>query len=635
MKNGLLMILPNLMRIRCCVGSWFFVAALGYSIANVDAQTQSGTADVRLDESGFAAELERLAQICDRLNLEPEGRLSRQWMPPRRSDQTVLFVPADKVASKADTGVASVKNVPELSTSADTEARSSWARHFGAARNGFAEHLFDLALLQAESDESQAYRTLWQVLRENPEHARAESILSNMSRALQARPRMVRGRSAIAEWNWSAGTYSLIDTPHFRLITRAEASPSRDLAQQLEEFYVLWSQVFYSLWAAPGTLASRIDGKALSWTQHERIEVVLLQDRQEYLNLLGVAEDNIQVSVGYYNPGARKSFFYPSDQLDVTLYHELTHQLLMEATRIGARTDAGQAAGVWMLEGIALYMESLTKHASYWSVGGWDAIRMQTARYRAVRDGYWPVWRSFSEAGMEAWKSDPEIARFYTHALGLSNLMLDSRGPEARHEYLLSLVGIYQGQNESGGLLQLLGPTEDQAKQAYQEAMIVVDAQLQSLADNKGQPRDLVLCASQLKPATWAALAKFQQLEWLDLSFTNVTDEDLQWLARQTSLRRLSLEGTAITATTVTRISSLIHLQELDLSGCRIDDQALSLLKNNRTIQTLWLTNTQISGDSLPVLASLPSLSQCDIRGTKISSEAWQAFTATRPSLSQ
>ena len=69
-----------------------------------------------------------------------------------------------------------------------------------------------------------------------------------------------------------------------------------------------------------------------------------------------------------------------------------------------------------MIEGIALYAESLRKQDDYWTIGGRDAPRMQTARYRGVRDGNWPDWQAFSSGATETWKSDPAVARLYTHS---------------------------------------------------------------------------------------------------------------------------------------------------------------------------------------------------------------------------
>ncbi len=577
-------------------------------------QTAGGSS---FNQREFQAELLRLATICDKVGLAEQAELSRGWLAGERDDQTVLYLPCPF----EDEETASAITV-------------SWAKHFNAARSKFAATLFNEAERIVESDEQAAYRLVWRTLREDPTHAPARQVLGALARGVTSKSRVTRGRVQIPELGWQAGTYSLFETPHFRILSCANKPESLRLAQQLEEFYAIWSQVFFPLWAPPGLMRAKLTEQKGDWPKQRGIEVVLLENRAEYLKVLGVSEDRIGISVGYYNPGLHQSFFYPSPDINATLTHELTHQLLLEATHIDAQSGAGTENGIWLLEGVALYMESLTQHSSYWTLGGVDSPRLQTARYRGVRDGYWPDWKRFSSAGIDEWKKDHDLAKLYSHAAGLTHVMLDSLGAPSRARYIEALIGLYQGNTElHPRLLETLGQTEEQAKLNYQDTLVLKNRDVQALVDRRAQPRDLVLSGSQLSSAAWRMLDQFTELEWLDVSFSNAGNDDLRWLPNLHGLRRLSLEGTAVSGDMLEVVAQLPALQELDLSGCAIDDLTLRLLGKHSTIEILWLTQTSISGDALPILDSMPALMQCDVQGTQVSPSDWSAFVTQHPRL--
>ena len=295
------------------------------------------------------------------------------------------------------------------------------------------------------------------------------------------------------------------------------------------------------------------------------------------------------------------------------MFHELTHQLFAEATNIGADPAAGGLAGVWLTEGIALYMESLADRGSYWTLGGLAAPRLQTARYRAVRDGYWVAWQEFTQGGLEQWKRDPQISLLYTQATGLSHLFMDQlQQPDARQALFQSLVSVYQNSADFQPLLALLGQDDAAAKLAYEQALTITDDQVIQLCQERLPCESLVLAGSQLKPDSWSRLAGLApELQWLDVSFSNATSADLEWLERAKKLQRLSVEGSLCDARLLARLAELPKLNELDLTGCNIDDAGLKALRGQSTLETLWLDGTQVTAAAKETLATLPKLSVC------------------------
>ncbi len=578
-----------------------------------------------LNSSGMSAELERLAQVCDTLGLVEQAARSRDWLPPQRTDQTLLFLP-------------SPESKPTLNSS---ESAAQWLKSFMAARERHAEYWFDQAKdLATSGDEPAAYSLLWRVLRENSRHPESKRLLGPLVSGINAIARPRKSTLAHPQFAWPAGSFSRIELPHFLLTSRADNRQTEAFAKQLESFYILWTQVFYPLWAAPGVLTDRLEGSTTSWEPRRQVRVVLLRDRQEYIKTLGATEENIGVSVGYYNPEASTSFFYPDTHMQATLYHELTHQLLAEATRIGAVVDAGRQADFWMIEGTAMYMESLWQGNYFWTLGGWESPRLQASRYRALRDGYWVPWDTLRAGGMDDWKKDSDIAKLYTQAAGLTHFMLDAtKGPAAEHSliknemreaFFRALVAVYQGQSGADELTNLLGDEHLHAR--YKDFLTVTSPDVLALPPQR-QLTDLVLTASNLSLQAWKSLESQKSLRWVDVAFSNIRNKDLEWVFNNRGLQRFSLEGTAVNS--LARFSDLGSLEELDLSECAFDDVSIGSLANHRKLKTLWLTKTGVTDSVLKTLDEMSNLEFVDIQLTQVSSLAWQQFLKTHPRLKQ
>ncbi|MCA9195328.1 MAG: hypothetical protein KDB03_26335, partial [Planctomycetales bacterium] len=330
-----------------------------------------------LDQIGFVAELQRLSDICARIGLPLQAQQAQSWQPRDGRDYLTLFLPVDEAHAAAESHT----------------QLANFNASFALAKKRFAKHLYEQCVRLAEQgDEGEAYRVLWQVLRNDSTHPEARRILGTLATASSVRPQNRRVLRPLEVVGWPVGSYQVIETPNFVISTRASSRETIALASKLEVFYALWTQAMYPLWADAGALQRRMAGGKALWQRERKLQVVLFKNRLEYLEALGVGESNIEVSVGYYNPTAKSSFFYPDEGLEATLIHELTHQLLAEATNFEAISTAGKTQEYWLVEGIAIYFESMRPYPAAegcWTLGGNYAKRIQTARYRAVRDGFW------------------------------------------------------------------------------------------------------------------------------------------------------------------------------------------------------------------------------------------------------
>jgi hypothetical protein len=582
----------------------------GHSFASVG---RAGESSDILDRQQFQAELVRLEGICKRLSLASEAEICRTWLSPDRTDIQRLYLPGE---FPKETGRKEI---------------DSWRAHFITARKRYAQKLFLEAKSLVDSDESAAYRRLWQVMREDPDHADAKKALGTMLLGLTARPQSKPGikipeltsTSLVPRWQ----------SPNFQLYSRASSKESSALVAQLERFHVLWTQFFYEMWAAPGTLKERMKGANKAWPDTEKIEVMLLANRSEYLQLLGSAEENIGASVGYYNPVRKLSIFYPSDDLTETIFHEMTHQLFSEASSMKMAPVLDKVEGAWCIEGVALYMESLVQSREGWTVGGLDSKRLQTARYRALRDEHWALFEPFCKGSLQDWKSASDIALTYSHATGLTYVFLDNllQQPNAKSAYFDYIKAVYEGNQNPKELLTILGGGEQAAQTKYRQSLTVTDAQLKTLGPAADSVKQLVLSRSILED--WKQLEQFKDLRWLDVSFSNIQNEDVAWLPALANMERLNIESTKLDGTVLPQIAKLRKLTELDLSLCNVDDASLAWLVSHPSLETLYLTGTKVTEKSLATLSTLPKLKSCDVRATVISKDAWQAFVEKNPRL--
>jgi hypothetical protein len=104
------------------------------------------------------------------------------------------------------------------------------------------------------------------------------------------------------------------------------------------------------------------------------------------------------------------------------------------------------------------------------------------------------------------------------------------------------------------------------------------------------------IAGSAFGDAELAALREVaDDLVWLDLSRTGVTDAGLAVLAEMPRLRRLDLRGTAIGDAGVEALAGLRALETLSLYGTGVTDAGLSRLSELRRLSRLYLGGTAVT----------------------------------------
>ena len=469
---------------------------------------------------------------------------------------------------------------------------------------------------KASKDFGAAFRLSFQALAFDPNIDELRKDLQSSIQALTQKKVMNRVPSNLPELNWKSGSYASVTTTHFEILSRAPSKQSGNLAELCEQTYCAWQQLFFDFWSPEGP-AQRKETK--------RFRVILFKNREEYLSQLRQLEPNIGVSTGYYSPKLRMAFFYWDEQKSLaTMRHELVHQFFAEASARPNRLDVDNQPGIWAVEGVAMYFESLTKIADSglmdtFEVGGWDAPRLQSARYRRLRDEYWIPWEEFhGETGQRLRQRD-DIAMYYSQAAGITHWLMDGDAESENqfHDYLRT---VYDGATR--GRLQPGTPDDSSILSKYDPFLLVDPSIVEQRQIGPGRT-EIVLARTAIQSRhllSWPA--ELRKLKWLDVSFTQIDDSLFcSDVGSPWSIVRLTLEETQITDQSLAEISKMASLEELDLSHCQISDEGLTRLRGLSKLRILWLSNTPITNDSFETLRTLKSLEQLEVTGTEMDEE--------------
>lgn len=423
---------------------------------------------------------------------------------------------------------------------------------------------------------------------------------------------------------WRGSSYEWIRTPNFDIASRGSKADAAMLAELCEQVFAVWQQIFFEYW--------HFRGETLRATTTP-FQVVLFANRREYEESLKRQVPNVELSTGYYNQGSKHSFFYLDQSKSyATLVHELTHQFFAEASSKPIAFDPDSTPGFWAAEGIALYMESLSIRelgpAILVDVGGWDAPRLQPARFHFLRNETWLTADSFGRMAGITFRKPTDLALRYSHACGLAHRWMDSSS-ESRAQLIQFLKHLYFQDSHA-----ILKPWDDEAlPKAYAEYMQSLPA-ISSFYLPHGNRSDLVLSRCRVD-SDWLIrlLGNKVAWNWVDVSFTQVDDDAFSEGTVSWDIARLSVENTKVTDASLAAFQQMTRLTELDLTNCKITDIGMKQMAGNRSIRTLWLTGTQVTDDTLKVLESMSRLESVHLDRTRISAEAWLQFLKKRPRL--
>ncbi len=582
------------------------------------------SARLRLDEA-YASRLASLAAKCTERKLEKQAGATRDWFISRDPRRQYIFLPPE--------------SDPARPLDAAPKIIHQWYAKFSEYRREQAASLLQLAEQQLKADRpTRAYQLAHEVLHEDPDHERARAILGY--RKVSGRWRRPTGvikarvsRVANSTLGFAAGRHWIVESGHFSVTTNHSERSGRQLAEQLEELYAVWQQLFFRYWSNRAVLERRFEGRGVTGRSLKRHKVVLFRDRQEYLNCLIPIEPLLKVTVGIYLEAKKTAYFYVGEESTEDLwFHEVTHQLFSETGR--ETSGPGENANFWMVEGVALYMESLRRMSHYYTTGGIDANRLQYARYRALNEGFYVPLDQLAALGRRALQEHENIRRLYSQSAGLASFLMDYRRGLYRAAMVDYLVAIYQGRDRAQTLALTTGVPLSTLDQQYREFLNVTDDDLAYLASTPWA-KNLSLGRTEVTDAGLRHLARHSELEWVDVAYTRVGDSGLANLKAAKGLNHLIAEHTQITDAALETIGGFHNLEVLDLTGTNVTDAGISHLASLGKLKELWLRGTRISDAGLAHLQGLRDLETLDVNETNVTAEGWGRLKKALPSLNE
>jgi len=144
--------------------------------------------------------------------------------------------------------------------------------------------------------------------------------------------------------------------------------------------------------------------------------------------------------------------------------------------------------------------------------------------------------------------------------------------------------------------------------------------------NERGAIISLRLSDANLEKADFALIGQLRELETLDLSRTNVTDDDLRPLGGLPKLRELKLWGARLDGSGLKHLSGLEGLERLDMGDTKVTDESLRHLTELGNLHHLVLVRALVGDAGLEHVAQMGGLRSLKLTGTKVTDEGLRSL---------
>jgi hypothetical protein len=443
----------------------------------------------------YALEIKKLAEWCEDQGLTAEAKKTRDALG--RQDPFKLYLPILP------------QEIGPAKPPADASAEAiDWTRRFQRLRQEQAAALYDLAWRAVRKRQlSLAYQLAVQSIRENPDHEGARRVFgyqrfngqwrtayevkklqkgmvwhpkfgwiakANVARYEQGE-RLSGGRWISAEEDARlhrgiAAGWEL-ETEHYRIRTNSSIEQGVELAANLENLNRLWQQVFVRFYASETYVESLFSGKGQARrTDPPRFDVMYYRTKDEYNRALASVMPNVDITTGMYVASRRTAFFFAGgEDTQRVIFHEATHQLFHQSRPVA--NDVGAKANFWLVEGIAMFMESLHREDGFFVLGGLEGPRMEAARYHLFVQDFYVPFATLTHMGMEDLQTHPKIAKLYSQMAAMTHFLVFHDDGQYRDALVSYLSAVYKGDQDPATLARLTGADYAELDRQYQQFM--------------------------------------------------------------------------------------------------------------------------------------------------------------------
>jgi len=572
-------------------------------------------------DRAFADTLQDIALWCRTEGIPQQVAQTYALYQPRDLDRQYIFLPSEKGMPPARKG-----------------KLGQWLEKIAGAKKEHAEAIFELAQQAADkSADAIAFQFLHEVIYFDRDNEKTRKILGHKSvddgwRVNTDKIKIKKPSRPFEMLGWPGKTYLTVSTPHFTINSTATEEETKFLAEQLERWHDVWRQVFFEFWS-PAKVARWIDGKGSFREPKQRYRVAFFKDHQQYVGSLAKWVKGVENSAGYYNRDLKLSFFPAGDDSATrdTWRHELTHQLFRETIR--ARENPFADQHLWLDEGVAMYFESLMDQGGYVTLGGFDARRIQFARVRKLREGFFVPLEQMAFMSQANFQQRSDIAALYSQSAGMTHMLMNDQHGKMQQK-VTEFMRVMHKQNVSRDAFEnLMEKSLPQLDLEYLKYLEVKSSDVVKYLSNPKSRTELALPNAELTDEAIAKVAECSNLRWLDLTGTRITAKTLAMLSQCDALRQLFLTSCPIEPSGYRLLAEFDSLQEVDFSGSSLADQDLVKVISKLPLKVIRLSQTRVTDAGVNSLASMKTLTTLDLSRTSISAQTKALLRSAMPAL--
>lgn len=268
-----------------------------------------------------------------------------------------------------------------------------------------------------------------------------------------------------------------VESEHFHVKTNHSLEAGVQISEKLERFHQYFIREFAAFFNTPSQMRALFDTGQTSAQTRNPYDVNYFRERREYVQYLIASNPSIAISNGLYDPQSRVANFFFDPQLEGNfdaMYHEVTHQLLLESSsKVRA---VGESAHFWVVEGFPCYLESFVESSEGPKVGNPGHPRFTLAQLNLARDNEYYEFRSFCSQGQKQFHQGGNaeiLQKFYSQAACMVHFYLNYEDGLYRDALITHLSEIYSANNtvraKAQGMDRLTGVSYEVLQQQYRE----------------------------------------------------------------------------------------------------------------------------------------------------------------------
>jgi hypothetical protein len=269
-----------------------------------------------------------------------------------------------------------------------------------------------------------------------------------------------------------------ITTPHYDIVTNHSLEEGVARSRELEQLHDVWQLFIFGSLAGELQIKSLFQKKATVFLplQHK---VTIYRNKNDYTANLMKIEPNIAVSNGYYLPKLKRAYFYAVspdmdksevDAIRKVLLHEGSHQLFNEP-RSSSRPNepSGSRCNCWIVEGLAMFMETLQVKKDHYILGDVEDERLVAAKYNVQNLSFYVPFGRIVKMGIKDFQEQKELSKLYSQSAAMTHFLMFTEEGKYRKALLKLVKLVHNGTDKPESLAKLTGCNYDELDQKYKE----------------------------------------------------------------------------------------------------------------------------------------------------------------------